>query len=71
MDPTSLQRLKQAGKLTIADVTLPRTILLKINAGHDILGDIRVRRALSMALDRGSMATALLRDPVDRVKTTD
>ena len=63
MDPTSLQRLKQAGKLTIADVTLPRTILLKINAGHDVLGDIRVRRALSMALDRGSMATALLRDP--------
>lgn len=63
MDPTSLQRLKQAGKLTIADVTLPRTILLKVNAGHAILGDVRVRRALSMALDRGSMATALLRDP--------
>ncbi|WP_307464668.1 ABC transporter substrate-binding protein [Pseudarthrobacter oxydans] len=63
MDPTSLQRLKQAGKLTIADVTLPRTILLKVNAGHTILGDVRVRRALSMALDRESMATALLRDP--------
>jgi len=63
MDPTSLQRLKQAGKLTIADVTLPRTILLKVNAGHAILGDVRVRRALSLALDRESMATALLRDP--------
>jgi peptide/nickel transport system substrate-binding protein len=63
MDPTSLQRLKQAGKLKITDVTLPRTILLKVNAGHAILGDVRVRRALSMALDRISMATALLRDP--------
>ena len=63
MDPTSLQRLKQAGKLKITDVTLPRTILLKANAGHAILGDVRVRRALSMALDRISMATALLRDP--------
>ena len=62
MDPTSLQRLKQAGKLTVADVTLPRTILLKVNAGHAILGDVRVRRALSMALDRESMASALLRD---------
>lgn len=63
MDPTSMQRLKQAGALEIASVTLPRTILLKVNAGHAILGDVRVRRALSMALDRESMATALLRDP--------
>lgn len=63
MDPTSLQRIKQAGKLDIAAVTLPRTILLKVNAGHEILGDERVRRALSLALDREAMATALLRDP--------
>jgi peptide/nickel transport system substrate-binding protein len=63
MDPTSLQRIKQAGKLDIAEVTLPRTILLKVNSAHDILGDVRVRRALSLALDRESMATALLRDP--------
>ncbi len=63
MDPTSLQRLKQAGKLNITDVTLPRTILLKVNAAHPILGDARVRQALSLALDRESMATALLRDP--------
>jgi peptide/nickel transport system substrate-binding protein len=63
MDPTSLQRLKRGGKLTIKDVTLPRTILLKVNAGHHILGDTRVRQALSTALDRESMATALLRDP--------
>lgn len=63
MDPTSLQRLKQSGELNIVDVTLPRTILLKVNAGHEVLGDVRVRRALSMALDRDAMATALLRDP--------
>jgi peptide/nickel transport system substrate-binding protein len=62
MDPTSLQRIKQAGKLHIADVTLPRSILLKVNAGHEILGDVKVRRAISLALDRESMATALLRD---------
>ena len=63
MDPTSLQKIKQAGKLNIADVTLPRTILLKVNSGHQVLGDIQVRRAISLALDRESMATALLRDP--------
>lgn len=63
MDPTSLQRIKQAGKQDIEQVTLPRTILLKVNAGHEILGDVRVRQALSLALDREAMATALLRDP--------
>lgn len=63
MDPTSLQRIKQAGTLDIAAVTLPRTILLKTNAGHEYLSDIRVRQALSLALDREAMATALLRDP--------
>lgn len=63
MDPTSLQRLKQAGSVDISSVTLPRTILLKVNAGHEILSDVRVRRALSLALDREGMAKALLRDP--------
>ncbi len=63
MDPTSLQKIKQAGKLDIAAVTLPRSILLKANSGHEILGDVQVRRAISLALDRESMATALLRDP--------
>ena len=63
MDPTSLQRIKQTGKLDIAAVTLPRTILMKVNAGHQFLRDVRVRQALSLALDREAMATALLRDP--------
>jgi peptide/nickel transport system substrate-binding protein len=63
MDPVSLERLRKSAKVEISAVTLPRTILLKANAGHEILGDTRVRRALSMALDRRSMATALLRDP--------
>lgn len=63
MDPVSLQRLKQADNLDITAVTLPRTIQLKVNSGHEILGDVRVRRALSLALDREGMATALLRDP--------
>jgi peptide/nickel transport system substrate-binding protein len=63
MDPTSLQRIRQTGTLDIEAVTLPRTILMKANAGHGILGDAAVRQALSLALDREAMATALLRDP--------
>ncbi|WP_459645829.1 ABC transporter substrate-binding protein [Kineococcus sp. NUM-3379] len=63
MDPVSLQRLRGKPGLEVVSVTLPRTIQFKVDAGHEFLGDVRVRRALSLALDREGMATALLRDP--------
>lgn len=63
MDPTSLERLQGAPGLTIVSETLPRTIQLTLNADDPALADVRVRQALSLALDREAMATALLRDP--------
>ncbi|MFG3689826.1 ABC transporter substrate-binding protein [Micromonospora sp. NPDC047740] len=63
IDPVSRQRIQRAAGVEISSVTLPRTILLKANAGHEVLGDLRVRRAISASLDRKAMATALLRDP--------
>ncbi len=63
MDPVSLQRVRSAEGVEVHSVTLPRSILLKVNAGHEILGDPQVRQALSLALDREAIATALLRDP--------
>jgi peptide/nickel transport system substrate-binding protein len=63
MDPTSLQRLQSRDGVEVVSTTLPRTILLKANAAHPVLEDVRVRRAISLALDREAMATALLRDP--------
>ncbi|SDY42831.1 peptide/nickel transport system substrate-binding protein [Micromonospora pattaloongensis] len=63
IDPVSRQRVQRAAGVEIKSVTLPRTILLKVNAGHRVLGDLRVRQAVSAALDRKAMATALLRDP--------
>jgi peptide/nickel transport system substrate-binding protein len=63
MDPVSLQRLQGRDGVEIVSATLPRAIQLKVDGGHALLGDVRVRRALSMALDREGMAAALLRDP--------
>lgn len=63
MDPTSVQRLQSRDGVEVVSTLLPRTILLKANAGHPVLGDERVRRAMSLALDREAVATALLRDP--------
>lgn len=62
LDPTSVARLQDRAGLSVAAATVPRTILLKLNAGHPALQDVRVRRALSLALDRAGMAGALLRD---------
>lgn len=63
LDPVSIRRLQQAPKVTIASVTLPRTIQLKLNGADPRLSDPAVRRALSLATDRVGMASALLRDP--------
>lgn len=63
IDPTSRQRLGSAAGVSIVSVTLPRTIQVKVNADHELLADPEIRRALSLALDRESMASAVLRDP--------
>lgn len=63
LDPASLQRIRGRKALTVLSTTLPRTTILKLNAGLPGLKDERVRQALSLAIDRKGIATALLRDP--------
>ncbi|MDO4232646.1 MAG: ABC transporter substrate-binding protein [Lautropia sp.] len=63
VDPASLQRIRQRGQLQVVQAILPRTTILKLNAGLPALKDARVRQALSLAIDRKGVATALLRDP--------
>ncbi|MGJ7610095.1 MULTISPECIES: ABC transporter substrate-binding protein [unclassified Variovorax] len=66
LDPASLQRLRTRPARTdlrVETVTLPRTVILKLNAGLPALKDVRVRQALSLCIDRTGIAKALLRDP--------
>jgi peptide/nickel transport system substrate-binding protein len=63
LDPASLERLRRDRRVQVEAVTIPRTMILKVNAGHRWLADARARQALSLALNRDGIARALLRDP--------
>ncbi|MFT3689131.1 ABC transporter substrate-binding protein [Paenirhodobacter sp.] len=63
LDPASTTRLASVNTVDILTVPVPRTLLLKVNAGHPALSDPRTRRALSMAIDREGLAQAVLRFP--------
>ncbi|CAG9179277.1 ABC transporter substrate-binding protein [Cupriavidus respiraculi] len=63
LDPGSIARLRRHPAVRLHEVTIPRTTLLKVNAGHPLLADPRARQALSLALDRRGIAGAILRDP--------
>ena len=62
LDPVSLGRVRQKAVVQIVSVTLPRTILVKVNAGQEFLKDESIRQALSLAIDRAGLTRALLRD---------
>ena len=60
--PVSLDRLKRNPNLDVKVTTVPRTRMLKLNAGGPFFADVRVRRAISLAIDRFGLAKAILRN---------
>ena len=63
LDPASLDPLRRSPGVDVHEQIIPRTLQLKVNAGHPFLKDVRARRALSLALDRHGLATHVLRTP--------
>jgi len=63
LDPASVPMLKRMPTLEILRSDLPRTLVLKLNAGHPFLKDEDAREALSLAINRQGIATAILRAP--------
>ncbi|MBC9177143.1 ABC transporter substrate-binding protein [Roseomonas ludipueritiae] len=61
--PETVERLRRNPRLAIDIRAIPRTRLIKLNCNLPLFRDLRARRALSLALDRQGMATALLRSP--------
>lgn len=62
-DAVAIERLKRNPRLQFHTLPIPRTLYLKVNAAHPLLKDIKVRQAISLAIDRPGIALAILREP--------
>lgn len=63
LDAPSISRLSRNPRVDVHVAPIPRTISLKVNAGHPFLDSAEARRALSLAIDRAGIAAAILRFP--------
>jgi peptide/nickel transport system substrate-binding protein len=62
LEPAGRERVEATDGVRMESSLQPRALYLKVNGAHPALGDVRVRRALSLALDREAIATAILRE---------
>ena len=62
-DPANFARLQASKTLQFHTLPIPRTLYIKVNAGHPYLKEAAVRHALSLAIDREGIAGAVLREP--------
>jgi len=63
LPPESVERLRRNARIGVTVMPIPRTRMLKLNAARPFFDDLRVRQAVSMAIDREGIATAILRSP--------
>lgn len=63
LDPASLDLLRRQPDVRVHSDPIPRTIQIKLNAGHPLLADREARQAISLALDREGIANRIIRVP--------
>ncbi len=61
--PAATPRINAAGQMKVESLTIPRARVMAFNAGLPQFADVRVRRAINMAIDRRGIASAVLRHP--------
>jgi peptide/nickel transport system substrate-binding protein len=61
--PTAVPRINAGGQMRVESLTIPRLRFITMNLGLPQFSDIRVRRALSLAVDRPGIAASILRHP--------
>ena len=61
LDPAAVSMLRTDSNVNVISDRIPRTTLVKLNSGHPILSDVKVRQALSLAIDRKGIASGVMR----------
>ncbi len=61
--PAATPRIDAAGQMKVESLTIPRVRVMAFNSGSPQFSDVRVRRAINMAIDRKGIASAVLRHP--------
>lgn len=61
--PSASPRIDAAGQMKVTSLTIPRIRVMAFNSGIPQFEDARVRRAISMGIDRQGIASAVLRHP--------
>ena len=61
LDPAAVSMLRTDSNVNVFSDRIPRTTLVKLNSGHPILSDVKVRQALSLAIDRKGIASGVMR----------
>ena len=60
LNAAMLEQLKNSDNVAVHTAAIPRTLLLKLNAAHPFLASAQARQALSLAIDRSSIAKQVL-----------
>lgn len=63
LDPPGQDRLRRARRVDLRTQPIPRTQVIKLNAGLPFFDDVRERRAISLLVDRDGISRAVLRNP--------
>ena len=63
LDPSGYARLGDVDTVKTVAVPIPRVVTLKVNASHPFFEDVRARQALSLAINRDGIASAITRFP--------
>ena len=61
--PQAVPRINAAGQARVQSQTIPRLRFITMNLGLPQFADLRVRRALSLGIDRAGIAAGILRHP--------
>lgn len=62
LEPSGRERVEGSEDSEMVTSLQPRSLMMKVNLDDPVLADVRVREALSLALDREAIAGAVLRE---------